>query len=195
MRLDQFSLLQHIIRHQDPARCKKSYNIRKPVNILTFGCVHKNQIIGTFKFFQDFSCISFQECDLVFSSCFFEILFCEWNSFFIIFNRCDMQIRSAILTHKKCGEAYGRPHFQNFLRFCKCQQCFDKTLHLLTDDRNSLRKSRTLQFIKKWSVACIKRIYKCSHSFFYDHEVTPSCSASPARIPIILVGVYAVLRR
>ena len=36
---------------------------------------------------------------------------------------------------------------------------------------------------------CIKGINKRTHSLFYDHEVAPSCSASPARIPMILFGV------
>ena len=189
MGFDQFALLKHVIRQKDPSRCKQTYHIWKPVNILSLGCVHKNQIISSQKCRKDLTCISCQKSDPVFLSGFAEIFSCDGNSLFIVFYRCDMHIRLSVLTHKKCGEANGCPHLQNLHRPFDRKQYLHETLHFFTYDRDFILQGKTFQFFKKWCIARIERIDICTHSLLYDHEVTPSCSASPARIPMILFGV------
>ena len=189
MGLDQLPFLEHIVGQKDPARLQKPQNVFQPVDILSFGGVHKDQVKGTGKFLKDLSRVPFQERDLILSSCSPEIFFCQRDPLLIVLYRSDLKVLRTIFAHKKCGEAHGCPHLQNMLRLLDSQKRLYETLHLSADNRNLRFQSLLLQFFQKRSVSCIQRIDKCPHPLFDDHDSTPSCSASPARIPMILVGV------
>lgn len=45
--LDQISVLQNIVRHQNTAGMHQPLDLRQKNGILSLGCIHKDKIIGT----------------------------------------------------------------------------------------------------------------------------------------------------
>ena len=108
------------------------------MNILPFGSIHKNKIIGSIQLSKDLGGIPGKQADLGFPSCLSEILPGNGNPFLIILNGGDLQVRRAVFTHQKCGKAHCSAHLQDGLRAGSCKEHFKEALHLLADDGNTV---------------------------------------------------------
>ena len=92
---NNISILQHIVRDKHTSRNHESHDFGKPYKILSLRRVHKDKIIGTGKFLQDFSGIAGEKSDSVTLPRSLKVSKGFWYPFFIFFNRCN----TAVLRH------------------------------------------------------------------------------------------------